>query len=268
MAATIAAGSGSGRKPRDQGAARDEFPVLEEKVGEMEVAAALICLNPADGPGLALARRLHAETAWKQRPVILLTNQAERLAARAVNSEGVSACLFRPMRMRQLAATLERLLAPAGEESAAAPVASSGVSGKQLHVLLVEDNPVNQRVGSLMLQKSACAVTLAPNGRHALEELEIRSYDLVLLDCQMPELDGFETTRRIRANEAAGRWPGRRRQLVVAMTANAMEGDRERCLQAGMDNYLPKPMRPEQLRAILQQAERDRDAESAGARSA
>jgi CheY-like chemotaxis protein len=99
---------------------------------------------------------------------------------------------------------------------------------------------------------------LANDGREALSHLAKEGYDVVLMDCQMPELDGFETTRQIRQSEKANVWPGRPRQLIVAMTANAMAGDRERCLDSGMDDYVPKPLRPEQIQKIMDRAMRER----------
>jgi CheY-like chemotaxis protein len=223
----------------------------ESTAGGTPLAAALICLVPAEGPGLDLARRLRSERSWANRPVILLTKQSERLAARSLNAEGVSACLFRPMRMRQFAATLQRLLAPPRADGPELSVEKTALTENALQVLLVEDNAVNRRVGTLMLKKLNCEVIMATDGQQALTLLSEKKFDLVLMDCQMPELDGFETTRQIRHAEMSGQWNGRHRQLIVAMTANAMEGDRERCIQSGMDDYLPKPMRPEQLRAVV-----------------
>jgi CheY-like chemotaxis protein len=110
-------------------------------------------------------------------------------------------------------------------------------------VLLAEDNAVNQRLVARLLQKEGHAVTLAGNGREALAALEREAFDLVLMDVQMPELDGLEATRRIRRRErdTGGHVP------VIALTAHAMKGDRERCLEAGMDAYVSKPVHPQQL---------------------
>src|SRR5207237_592856 len=116
-------------------------------------------------------------------------------------------------------------------------------------VLVAEDNAVNQRVAQRMLEKLGCRVDLAANGSEALQMLQILPYDLVFMDCQMPELDGYEATREIRTREAA--IGGGTRTPVIAMTANTMRGDRERCLEAGMDDYVPKPVRLEDLRAAL-----------------
>ena len=113
-------------------------------------------------------------------------------------------------------------------------------------ILLVEDNKVNQVVARKMLSAMGISVTVAENGEQALSELEQGGHDLVLMDCQMPVLDGYEATRRLRARER-----GASRLPVIAMTANAMEGDRQKCLDAGMDDHLAKPVQKEALRAML-----------------
>ncbi|MGH8639469.1 MAG: ATP-binding protein, partial [Burkholderiales bacterium] len=119
-------------------------------------------------------------------------------------------------------------------------------------VLLVEDNGVNQEIGMAMLQAIGCEVDLAADGREAIEATGAKTYDLVLMDCQMPDVDGFEATRAIRARERerSGSQPARRLP-IVALTANAMSGDREQCTSAGMDDYLSKPFTQDQLRAVL-----------------
>jgi CheY-like chemotaxis protein/HPt (histidine-containing phosphotransfer) domain-containing protein len=113
-------------------------------------------------------------------------------------------------------------------------------------VLLVEDNPVNQEVATEMARSLGCEVHLAEDGARALEIVGHARYDAILMDCHMPRMDGFAATRAIRAAEASGA-----RTPIIALTANAMEGDREACLEAGMDDYLPKPFDREQLRAVL-----------------
>ncbi len=117
-----------------------------------------------------------------------------------------------------------------------------------LRVLLVEDNSVNLLVAQRLLQVLGCEVETATQGEQALAALHARPFDVVLMDCQMPVLDGYDTTRRWRAHEAPR---GTARLPIVAMTANAMAGDRERCLQAGMDDYLSKPINRETLQAVL-----------------
>jgi signal transduction histidine kinase/CheY-like chemotaxis protein len=129
---------------------------------------------------------------------------------------------------------------PAATERAHAPAGAS-------RILLVEDHPVNQRIARHMLRKRGHAAELASNGAEALRVLDDASFDLILMDCSMPEMDGFETTRRIRAREA-----GTGHHVpIVALTANAMEADRERCLAVGMDDYLSKPVRPDDLYVII-----------------
>jgi PAS domain S-box-containing protein len=121
-------------------------------------------------------------------------------------------------------------------------------------VLLVEDNGVNQEIGLAMLESIGCAVELASDGREAIEATARNDYDLVLMDCQMPNVDGFEATRVIRAREQELRTqdPQQFRLAIVALTANAMRGDREQCVAAGMDDYLSKPFTLEQLRKVVE----------------
>jgi CheY-like chemotaxis protein len=144
--------------------------------------------------------------------------------------------------------------APADAVTAAAPrtdvgPARAAVLGERhpLRILLAEDNAVNQKLALRLLQQQGYAAVVAANGLEVLEALEANVFDLVLMDVQMPELDGLETTRRIRR-----RWPGSGSPHIVAMTANAMAGDRELCLAAGMDGYVSKPIRVEELVAALE----------------
>ncbi|MBL8860641.1 MAG: response regulator [Planctomycetes bacterium] len=133
----------------------------------------------------------------------------------------------------------------AGEERP--PPSPSAAGGADLRVLLVEDNPVNQKVAAKMLGRLGCAVDLAEDGAAAVERCRSADYALVLMDLSMPVMDGLEATRRIRQAEARSG----RRVPIVALTANAMEGDRERCLGAGMDDYLAKPLRFEGLARVI-----------------
>src|SRR5690606_7878573 len=109
------------------------------------------------------------------------------------------------------------------------------------------DNPVNRELAVAMLEAVDLEVVVAADGREAVEAVAHGGFDLVLMDCQMPEMDGFAATRAIRDAER----PGGARLPIVALTANAMEGDRERCLECGMDDYLSKPFKPQQLYAVL-----------------
>jgi len=129
------------------------------------------------------------------------------------------------------------------------PVEPGAATSKRLHVLVAEDNAVNQRVVVRLLEKMGHIPVIARNGQEAVETYESRPFDVVLMDVQMPVMDGLTAATAIRENEA--RHPGRRRLPILALTAYAMRGDRERCLAAGMDDYLTKPIKPEDLSAAL-----------------
>jgi len=158
---------------------------------------------------------------------------------------GVQGFLTLPVRPSHLRSLLEPE-APAKGKSAVAVPAPRAADGAKARVLLAEDNAVNQKVALIMLQRLGLEADVVANGIEALDALVGVAYDLVLMDCQMPEMDGFEATRRIRERER-----GSRRLPVVAMTANAMVGDREKCLEAGMDDHIPKPVRKEALHRAL-----------------
>jgi signal transduction histidine kinase/CheY-like chemotaxis protein/HPt (histidine-containing phosphotransfer) domain-containing protein len=129
----------------------------------------------------------------------------------------------------------------------------SGSRADSMKVLLVEDNTINQEIGIAMLESLGCHVVLADTGVKALEVLEKESFDVILMDCQMPEMDGYEATRMIRRNEqeAEKLGVGQNRTCIIALTANALLGDREKCLAAGMDDYLPKPFTAHQIHTVM-----------------
>ncbi len=135
---------------------------------------------------------------------------------------------------------------PIPRSSAVAAGPSLRTDTGSLRILVAEDNPVNATVAVKMLEKRGYHAELARDGRQALEMLGAKSYDAVLMDCQMPELDGYEAAAEIRRMEN-----GRTRTPVIAMTAHSMTGDREKCLAAGMDDYLSKPIRSEVLEEML-----------------
>ncbi|WP_306590418.1 ATP-binding protein [Geothrix sp. 21YS21S-4] len=163
----------------------------------------------------------------------------------AAARRGVRAFLPLPVRPTQLRALLAPPRKAAGGPAEAAEAGPAG-GPVNVRVLLAEDNLVNQKVALTMLSRFGIRADVVATGAEALDALVGVAYDLVLMDCQMPEMDGFEATRRIRDRER-----GRRRLPIVAMTANAMVGDRERCLEAGMDDYIPKPVRVADLHRAL-----------------
>ncbi len=123
---------------------------------------------------------------------------------------------------------------------------------------MAEDNAINQRVGKLMLQKAGFEIDLVADGSEAVEAHKLKPYDLILMDCQMPIMDGFEASRLIR------KMPAKRQPIIVAVTANALVGERERCLKAGMDDYLSKPFLAEQLVAVVEKWTTKRASVAAG----
>jgi signal transduction histidine kinase/CheY-like chemotaxis protein/putative methionine-R-sulfoxide reductase with GAF domain len=208
--------------------------------------------------GLRLARQLvQAGATW---PLVLFSSLGRREAG---DDAGLfRAFLTKPLRQSQLFDTLMTLLAqePLRRVASAPEVArlalDAGLAQRHpLRILLAEDNAVNQKLALRLLQQMGYRADVASNGLEAIQCVERQPYDLVLMDVQMPEMDGLEATRRIVARWAAGQRP-----RIVAMTANAMQGDREECLAAGMDDYVTKPIRPDRLAQALEQARARSDA--------
>ncbi|UCJ15871.1 response regulator [Pseudomonas sp. MM211] len=179
-------------------------------------------------------------------PIILVTAYGSFLDAEQARALAPLEQVARPLTRHHLLQALGRALQQPSE-NASGPQVRAAAPCKQARVLLVEDNPVNQLVAKGMLSKQGLEVTLANNGEQALERLQEEPVDLVLMDCNMPVMDGYEASRRIRANPAWQHLP------IIALTANALSEERERCLAAGMSDYLAKPFRREELLALLDQ---------------
>jgi two-component system sensor histidine kinase/response regulator len=160
---------------------------------------------------------------------------------------GAATTMLKPVLAGRLAETMQQALGVPGPPALGAVTASSRVSAP-LRILLAEDNAVNQMLALRLLEKRGHTTVLANNGKEAVEALRERAFDLVLMDVQMPEMSGFEATARIRAYEK----PNGRHTPIIAMTAHAMTGDRERCLEAGMDGYISKPISPQELFEIIE----------------
>ena len=169
------------------------------------------------------------------------------------NARRCDAWLAKPIRQSALFDTLVGLFArdaaPRVGREAVKPQIDAGQAERHpLRILLAEDNVVNQKLAMRLLQQMGYRADLASNGLEAVESVGRQAYDVVLMDVQMPEMDGLEASRRI-----TSRWPQGERPRIIAMTANAMQGDREMCLDAGMDDYLTKPIRVERLVEALNQ---------------
>jgi two-component system, sensor histidine kinase and response regulator len=234
-----------------------------ELVFAADAAAAWDCLHQAGGPrfdaalidaaidggGLALIRRLRQDTAMAGVRIGLLRG----VGVDAADSHGLAdALIAKPIRT----ARLVEFLAPLLPEGAAAVTAATrrrlSDARRPLYasILLVEDNTINVEVTTAMLAQFGCNVTVANHGKQALDKLAERSFDIVMMDCQMPVMDGYAATCAIREREA--QQGGHRHQIIIALTANALAGDREACLAAGMDDYLVKPFPSSGLYAMLE----------------
>jgi len=216
---------------------------------------AILDMQMPEMDGLQLARAMEAEPATRSIPKIILTSLGSRIPSNAMREAGIVEWLLKPVRQKKLFDSLARALhGSAGSGAVHGGESSDPVqkeSGETLRILLAEDNQVNQKVILFQLRKLGYQANVASNGVEALRALERSGYDVVLMDCQMPEMEGYEATRRIREREKNHTAP-QRRVHIIALTANAMEGDREKCLAAGMDDYLSKPLRLEDLAAALE----------------
>jgi CheY-like chemotaxis protein len=211
--------------------------------------------------GEELARTIKADPQLKNTALVLLTSIGIRGDAARMKEAGFSVCLAKPARASQLLNALmtvwgDQKRAPSGRFVTGHSVAEGrattfpGAPSQPIfraRVLIVEDNAVNQMVAARLLEKLGCRVDVAANGREAVEMVGLLPYDAIFMDCQMPEMDGFEATQEIRRREGSSV-----HRLIIAMTANAMQGDRKRCLDAGMDDYVSKPMRKADLTEALE----------------
>jgi CheY-like chemotaxis protein/HPt (histidine-containing phosphotransfer) domain-containing protein/anti-sigma regulatory factor (Ser/Thr protein kinase) len=211
---------------------------------------ALLDMLMPEMDGLELTERIRADARWRALPVVILTSLGRR-EQDARPDLGVAAVLTKPVKTVQLRDTLTSVLFGRGRRTAEAPARwhIDAALGQRhpLRILLAEDNTVNQRVALKMLDRMGYRADVASNGVEVLDALGRQAYDVILLDVQMPEMDGFETARHITAT-----WPAGVRPRLVGMTALAMQGDRQRCLNAGMDHYISKPVRPEELQKALE----------------
>ncbi|MBE9093967.1 PAS domain S-box protein [Tychonema sp. LEGE 07203] len=210
----------------------------------------------------SLERLMIAEQAMQQTHWVVLTSITQISEAKRLVDIGFSGYLTKPVKAHRLFDCLVNAIAPGAAidlSLANPPQNQASVIDNQklanLKILLVEDTPINQKVGLNQLKVLGCAADVANNGAEALSMLAIKKYDIVLMDCQMPVLDGYEATRELRRLEAAGAAGSMNPQLhtvVVAMTANALKGDREKCLAAGMDDYISKPISIDNLKSVLE----------------
>jgi CheY-like chemotaxis protein len=203
--------------------------------------------------GFTLIERIRQKPELSAAIIMMLTSAGHRGDAARCQELGVAAYLLKPIRQSELREAIARVLG-AREQKGAIPLITRYSLGDALEpmavlrVLVAEDNAVNQRLATRLLEKRGHRVTVTANGREAVEAQANQTFDLILMDVQMPEMDGFEATAAIREREKHNGT----HIPIVALTAHAMKGDRERCLIAGMDGYLSKPIRPQELDEVLE----------------
>ena len=204
--------------------------------------------------GFELAARIRSDPRLTGVTVMMLTSAEQHGDISRCEKLGISAYLIKPIRRSELLASIVQALRGSDKQQVSdsrvlAIRSGSKTGGRRLQVLLAEDNVVNQRLTIHLLEKEGHQVQLAQNGKEALAKFRQHSFDLVLMDVQMPEMDGFEATAGIRHLEqtTGSHVP------IIALTAHAMKGDRERCLRAGMDGYIVKPMKPEEILTVIRQ---------------
>ncbi len=235
---------------------------LLSKPSTVTFAAAILDLQMSDLDGAALGKKIRQNRRWDSMPMMMLSSVDERGGAQYFADLGFAAYFSKPVSSTDLFDALAVMLEGGESLQAAQPL----ITHHNLHslgrepscqgarILLVEDNRINQEVARGILEDFGCLVDVAANGLEAIHALAVASLDapfqMVLMDCQMPELDGYEATRRIRSGVGGVLNP---QVPIVAMTANAMKGDKENCLAAGMNDYLSKPIDEEKLLKMLQQ---------------
>ncbi len=261
----------------------EALDLLHRGTEDLTFDLALLDMGSTDGVELAQAIRERAERARPR--LVLLTSLGRRGDAKMAKEAGVAAYLTKPIRDRQLHDCLVAVMTQARTqpqvcpEQAALPLITRHSLAEteakvDLRILLAEDNIVNQKVAVRLFQRLGYRIDVVTNGRDVVEALSRVRYDVVFMDCQMPDMDGFEATLMIRQREAVlvkREWAGTipldtrnptletpHRVPIIAMTANAMQGDRERCLAAGMDDYISKPISVEALAGALDRVSRDR----------
>lgn len=212
---------------------------------------AIIDMKMAGMNGLELGQRIKADLELARIPLVMATSTMFKGEAAQAKKTGFAAYLIKPIRKADLQQCLLNTLTPNAEIAAITDNPDGSVdqsTSLTARILLAEDNLVNQQVVFHMLENFGCSVDIANNGREALHALSQKPYDMVLMDCMMPEMDGYEATAEIRRRQNANQLPY---FPIIALTANAIEGDREKCLIAGMDDYLAKPFKAESLMRVI-----------------
>ena len=232
--------------------ATEAFKLLHQQAEDKApFAIAFVDLQMPGLDGETLGKIIKNEATIKDTILIMFTSIGQRGDARRMSEIGFAAYLTKPLKQSQLYDCLVTVLGLEGTAAQKTRLVTRHTLAENrklnMKILLVEDNIDNQKIATWQLKKLGYAVEWVDNGKQAVEAVASKSYDLVLMDCQMPVMDGFEATEAIRQLENEDR-----RITIIAMTANAMQGDRERCLEAGMDDYISKPIKKEKLAETLE----------------
>ena len=226
--------------------------LIDASERQQPFALVLLDANMPEMDGFEVARRIGATPNLGGATIMMLSSSGQYDESNKCHEVGIATHLTKPVDQRELLSAIGRVLArePGQRTMLPASMLPAELPERRLHVLSAEDNAVNQRLAASLLERRGHKVTIAANGRDALTALAAQPFDVVLMDVQMPEMGGFEATAAIRALEIESKAA---RRPIIAMTAHAMKGDRERCLAAGMDEYLTKPLDPRQLCALVEQ---------------
>jgi len=229
--------------------------MLRDQATKDPFELAILDMQMPEMDGLMLGEQIKGDPAIASTRLIMLTSLGNQMDAEAMKKAGIEACVLKPVKQSRLFNRIAEVMAGhrplTRKKTQTATLTMKGVisapslTKKPTRILLAEDNIINQKVAVGLLNNIGYSADVANNGLEVLAALDLRPYDLILMDCQMPELDGYETTARIRGRADV---KGIR---IIAMTANAMRGESEKCLEAGMDDYLSKPVRLETLRDML-----------------
>ena len=229
--------------------------MLREQAGKDPFELAILDMQMPEMDGLMLGEQIKGDPAIASTRLIMLTSLGNQMDAEAMKKAGIEACVLKPVKQSRLFNRIAEVMAghrPLSRKKTQTAtltmkgaISAPSLTKKPTRILLAEDNIINQKVAVGLLSNIGYGADVANNGLEVLAALDLRPYDLILMDCQMPELDGYETTARIRGRADV---KGIR---IIAMTANAMRGESEKCLEAGMDDYLSKPVRLETLRDML-----------------
>jgi two-component system, sensor histidine kinase and response regulator len=197
--------------------------------------------------GFHVAERIHTRPSLAGATILMLTSRDRSEDASRCLRLGVTQSLVKPLAPQELLAAMLNALGTTARQAPVMAVGAPVATSSSLRILLAEDNRVNQAVAAALLTRDGHVVTIVENGAGAVSAAAMSRFDVILMDVQMPEMGGFEATAAIRARESLTG----DRVRIIAMTAHAMRGDRERCLDAGMDDYVSKPVRPADLRRAL-----------------